>query len=171
MPTSSVRFTETKEKLKSSCSRVAPTILNAAPRRSSGSVYGFSSAITMYAGDLKSRFDPCIIPTNQIEALDVGKIYKMRIYHDGKGIGDGWFLEKVDIKRLTMAMVQVEVKKQDAKKDKKKDKKKKKKEEEEELRYYLIQVVGVVQRETTALLRTVWVWTHRVVSVEFVSTS
>lgn len=38
----------------------------------------------------------------------------------------------VDIKRLTMAMVQVEVKKEEpSKKDKKKDKKKKKKEEEE----------------------------------------
>ncbi|GLD72495.1 lipoxygenase homology domain-containing protein 1 [Lates japonicus] len=57
----------------------------------------------------------------------------MRIYHDGKGIGDGWFLETVDIKRLTMAMVQIEVKKEDTKKDKKKDKKKKKKEEEEEV--------------------------------------
>ncbi|XP_076613401.1 lipoxygenase homology domain-containing protein 1 [Chaetodon auriga] len=69
----------------------------------------------------------------KIEAHDVGKIYKIRIYHDGKGIGDGWFLETVDIKRLTMAMVQVEVKKEDTKKDKKKDKKKKKKEEEEEV--------------------------------------
>ncbi|KAM9307093.1 lipoxygenase homology domain-containing protein 1 [Pholidichthys leucotaenia] len=70
----------------------------------------------------------------KIEALDVGKIYKIRIYHDGKGIGDGWFLETVDIKRLTMAMVQVEVKKEEmTKKDKKKDKKKKKKEEEEEV--------------------------------------
>ncbi|KAG7241182.1 hypothetical protein INR49_025925, partial [Caranx melampygus] len=68
-----------------------------------------------------------------IEAQDVGKMYKLRIFHDGKGIGDGWFLETVDIKRLTMAMVQVEVKKEDTKKDKKKDKKKKKKEEEEEV--------------------------------------
>lgn len=64
--------------------------------------------------------------------MDVGKIYKIRIYHDGSGIGDGWFLETVDIKRLTMALVQVEVKKEEApKKDKKKDKKKKKKEEQE----------------------------------------
>lgn len=39
----------------------------------------------------------------------------------------------MDIKRLTMTMVQVEVKKEDTKKDKKKDKKKKKKEEEEEV--------------------------------------
>uniref|UniRef100_A0A3P9N0R2 Lipoxygenase homology PLAT domains 1 n=1 Tax=Poecilia reticulata TaxID=8081 RepID=A0A3P9N0R2_POERE len=67
----------------------------------------------------------------QIEALDVGKIYKIRIFHDGKGIGDGWFLEMVDIKRLTMAMVQIEVKKEETtKKDKKKDKKKKKEEVE-----------------------------------------
>ncbi|XP_071760769.2 lipoxygenase homology domain-containing protein 1 [Centroberyx gerrardi] len=71
----------------------------------------------------------------KIEALDVGKIFKIRICHDGKGVGDGWFLETVEIKRLTMAMVQVEVKKEDTKKDKKKDKKKKKKEEEEEVEF------------------------------------
>lgn len=86
-----------------------------------------------YVGDLSSWFDHSFIPTTQIEAQDVGKIYKIRIFHDGKGIGDGWFLETVDIKRLTMTMVQVEVKKEDTKKDKKKDKKKKKKEEEEEV--------------------------------------
>lgn len=63
----------------------------------------------------------------------MGKVYKIRILHDGKGIGDGWFLETLDVKRLTTAMVQVEVKKEDTKKDKKKDKKKKKKEEEEEV--------------------------------------
>ncbi|KAK2819320.1 hypothetical protein Q5P01_024881 [Channa striata] len=85
---------------------------------------------------LKSRsnnFERSTTEIFKIEAQDVGKIYKVRIYHDGKGIGDGWFLETVDIKRLTMAMVQVEVKKEDTKKDKKKDKKKKKKEEEEEV--------------------------------------
>uniref|UniRef100_A0A665W322 Lipoxygenase homology domains 1a n=1 Tax=Echeneis naucrates TaxID=173247 RepID=A0A665W322_ECHNA len=85
---------------------------------------------------LKSRsnnFERGTTEIFKIEALNVGKIYKLRIYHDGKGIGDGWFLETVDIKRLTMAMVQVEVKKEDTKKDKKKDKKKKKKEEEEEV--------------------------------------
>uniref|UniRef100_A0A8C3ALE5 Lipoxygenase homology PLAT domains 1 n=1 Tax=Cyclopterus lumpus TaxID=8103 RepID=A0A8C3ALE5_CYCLU len=85
---------------------------------------------------LKSRsnnFERATTEIFRIEAQDVGKIYKMRIYHDAKGIGDGWFLETVDIKRLAMAMVQVEVKKPDTKKDKKKDKKKKKKEEEEEV--------------------------------------
>ncbi|XP_023816876.1 lipoxygenase homology domain-containing protein 1 [Oryzias latipes] len=85
--------------------------------------------------NLKSRsnnFERGTTEIFKIEALDVGKIYKIRIYHDGSGIGDGWFLETVDIKRLTMALVQVEVKKEEApKKDKKKDKKKKKKEEEE----------------------------------------
>uniref|UniRef100_A0A8C5H2G2 Lipoxygenase homology domain-containing protein 1-like n=1 Tax=Gouania willdenowi TaxID=441366 RepID=A0A8C5H2G2_GOUWI len=68
----------------------------------------------------------------KIEALDVGKIYKIRIYHDGTGVGDGWFLDTVHIRRLTMAMVKVEVKKE-PKKDKKKDKKKKKKGDEEEV--------------------------------------
>lgn len=73
---------------------------------------------------------------NQIEAHDVGKLYKLRIGHDGKGIAPGWFLEKVEIRRLVMALVKVEAKKEETKKDKKKDKKKKKKEEEvvEELR-------------------------------------
>ncbi|XP_057675207.1 lipoxygenase homology domain-containing protein 1-like isoform X3 [Corythoichthys intestinalis] len=83
---------------------------------------------------LKSRSNNFERGTTEIfkmEAQDVGKIYKLRIYHDGSGIGDGWFLESVDIKRLTMAMVKVEVKREDAKKDKKKDKKKKKKDEEE----------------------------------------
>uniref|UniRef100_A0A672IB87 Lipoxygenase homology domains 1a n=1 Tax=Salarias fasciatus TaxID=181472 RepID=A0A672IB87_SALFA len=84
---------------------------------------------------LKSRsnnFERGTMEIFKIEAQDVGKIYKMRIYHDGSGIGDGWFLETVDVKRLTMATVQVVVKKEETpKKDKKKDKKKKKKEEEE----------------------------------------
>ncbi|CAN9504554.1 unnamed protein product [Ophioblennius macclurei] len=88
---------------------------------------------------LKSRsnnFERGTTEIFKIEAQDVGKIYKMRIYHDGSGIGDGWFLETVDVKRLTTAMVQVEVKKEEApKKDKKKDKKKKKKEEEEETEF------------------------------------
>ncbi|XP_075870025.1 lipoxygenase homology domain-containing protein 1 [Nelusetta ayraudi] len=85
---------------------------------------------------LKSRsnnFERGTTEIFKIEAQDVGKLYKMRICHDGKGIGDGWFLETVDIKLLTMAMVRVEVKKEETKKDKKKDKKKKKKEEEEEV--------------------------------------
>uniref|UniRef100_A0A8C3KZD0 Lipoxygenase homology domains 1 n=1 Tax=Chrysolophus pictus TaxID=9089 RepID=A0A8C3KZD0_CHRPC len=59
----------------------------------------------------------------KIEAADVGKIYKIRIGHDGKGIGDGWFLESVTLKRLSTKL-------DDS--DKKKKKKKKSEEEEEE---------------------------------------
>ncbi|TKS84776.1 Lipoxygenase -like proteiny domain-containing protein 1 [Collichthys lucidus] len=78
-----------------------------------------------------------------IEAHDVGKIYKIRIFHDGRGIGSGWFLETVSIKRLMMTMVKTEVKKEEkeTKKDKKKDKKKKKKEEEVEIIEELKEVV------------------------------
>ncbi len=60
----------------------------------------------------------------KIEGLDVGRVYKIRIGHDCSGIGAGWFLEKVDVKRLVMAMVKPE-KKEEEKKDKKKKKKKK----------------------------------------------
>ncbi|KAK9954997.1 hypothetical protein ABG768_014905 [Culter alburnus] len=81
---------------------------------------------------LKSRsnnFERGTTEIFRIEALDVGRVYKIRIGHDGSGVGAGWFLEKVDVKRLVMAMVKPEKKEED-KKDKKK--KKKKKEEEEE---------------------------------------
>ncbi|XP_053159933.1 lipoxygenase homology domain-containing protein 1-like [Hemicordylus capensis] len=59
--------------------------------------------------------------TFKVEASDVGKIYKIRIGHDGKGIGDGWFLETVTVKKL-----------QTTKDTEKKKKKKKKKSTEEE---------------------------------------
>ncbi|KAK4811323.1 hypothetical protein QYF61_024459 [Mycteria americana] len=58
-------------------------------------------------------------PWWQREAADVGKIYKIQIGRDGKGIGDGWFLESVMLKWLAM-------------KTKESDKKKKKKESDEE---------------------------------------
>ena len=60
----------------------------------------------------------------QIEALDVGRVYKIRIGHDGSGMGAGWFLETLYVKRLVMAMVKPEKQEED-KKDKKKKKKKK----------------------------------------------
>ncbi|KAJ7993944.1 hypothetical protein DPEC_G00259930 [Dallia pectoralis] len=41
----------------------------------------------------------------KIESRDVGKIFKLRIGHDGAGMGSGWFLEKVDVKHLIMGMV------------------------------------------------------------------
>ncbi|XP_058639789.1 lipoxygenase homology domain-containing protein 1 isoform X2 [Onychostoma macrolepis] len=63
----------------------------------------------------------------KIEAKDVGKIFKIRISHDDSGIGAGWYLDRVEIKRLIMAMVPKE-----KKEDKKKKKNKKKKSEEDE---------------------------------------
>ncbi|TNM89906.1 hypothetical protein fugu_004140 [Takifugu bimaculatus] len=66
----------------------------------------------------------------KIEAKDVGKIFKIRIGHDGLGIGSGWFLEKVYVKHLIMALVPRENKKDDKKKKKKK---KKDKDDEEEV--------------------------------------
>uniref|UniRef100_A0A803V3A7 Lipoxygenase homology PLAT domains 1 n=1 Tax=Ficedula albicollis TaxID=59894 RepID=A0A803V3A7_FICAL len=56
------------------------------------------------------------------EAADVGKIYKIRIGHDGTGIGDGWFLESVTLKRLATKTNESD----------KKEKKKKSDEKEEE---------------------------------------
>lgn len=56
----------------------------------------------------------------------MGNILKIRIGHDGSGIGSGWYLENVELKYLVMAIVRKE-----KKEDKKKNKKKKKKEEEE----------------------------------------
>ncbi|XP_040192273.1 lipoxygenase homology domain-containing protein 1 [Rana temporaria] len=66
----------------------------------------------------------------KIEALDVGKILKLRIGHDGKGLGDGWFLESVEVRRVEEKMVAVA---QPPDKKKKTNKKKKPGKEEEEL--------------------------------------
>ncbi|XP_071394579.1 lipoxygenase homology domain-containing protein 1 [Centroberyx affinis] len=63
----------------------------------------------------------------KLAARDVGKIFKIRIGHDGSGIGSGWFLETVDVKHLIMSLVPKEKKKEDKKK-----KKKKKKDEDDE---------------------------------------
>ncbi|XP_029436484.1 lipoxygenase homology domain-containing protein 1 [Rhinatrema bivittatum] len=75
---------------------------------------------------LKSRsndFEKGAVDTFKIEAMDVGKIIKLRIGHDGDNFGDGWYLETVTIKRLQMKIAET---------DKKKKKKKKKSSEEEE---------------------------------------
>ncbi|XP_061492303.1 lipoxygenase homology domain-containing protein 1 [Rhineura floridana] len=59
--------------------------------------------------------------TFKVEAVDVGKVYKMRIGHDGTGIGAGWFLESVTVKKTRTKKL-----------EKKRKKKKKKPVEEEE---------------------------------------
>ncbi|KAG9353677.1 hypothetical protein JZ751_011799, partial [Albula glossodonta] len=99
-----------------------------------GLQYMFPSHRWLCKDEADGKVEVEIYPSEILEiekSMDVGNIFKIRIGHDGSGIGDGWFLDKVDIKRLTMAMVQKEVKKED-KKDKKKKKKKKEEEEEEE---------------------------------------
>lgn len=68
------------------------------------------------------------LPLLKIEAKDVGKAFKIRIGHDGSGVGSGWFLDTVEVRHLAMAAVPKEKKKE----DKKKKKKKKKDEDEEE---------------------------------------
>ncbi|XP_075875519.1 lipoxygenase homology domain-containing protein 1 [Nelusetta ayraudi] len=75
----------------------------------------------------------------KIEAKDVGKIFKIRVGHNGSGIGSGWFLESVDVKHLAMALVPKEKKKEDKKKKKKKKEEEDKSNEEgEELREVVV---------------------------------
>uniref|UniRef100_A0A8C9SD10 Lipoxygenase homology PLAT domains 1 n=1 Tax=Scleropages formosus TaxID=113540 RepID=A0A8C9SD10_SCLFO len=83
---------------------------------------------------LKNRSDNFLRGTKRVFkvqlAADVGKIFKIRVGHDNTGIGSGWFLESVTIKRLTLSAESKQVKKED-KKDRKKKKKKKDEEDEE----------------------------------------
>ncbi|XP_039606557.1 lipoxygenase homology domain-containing protein 1-like [Polypterus senegalus] len=77
--------------------------------------------------NLRSRsdnFERGSMDVFKIEAADVGKVFKLRIGHNGRGVGDGWYLDTVIIKRLTVSAVPQE--------DKKKKKKKKKSVDEEE---------------------------------------
>ncbi|KAL7975753.1 hypothetical protein Chor_001243, partial [Crotalus horridus] len=46
------------------------------------------------------RKSSCRFTASWIEAVDVGRIYKIRIGHDGAGFADGWFLENVVIKKM-----------------------------------------------------------------------
>uniref|UniRef100_A0A8D0DE08 Lipoxygenase homology PLAT domains 1 n=1 Tax=Sander lucioperca TaxID=283035 RepID=A0A8D0DE08_SANLU len=87
---------------------------------------GKTEVITL--GSRSNNFERNTTEIFKIEAKDVGKVFKIRIGHDGSGIGSGWFLETVDIKHLIMALVPKEKKKE----DKKKKKKKKEDDEEEE---------------------------------------
>lgn len=68
-----------------------------------------------------------MVSRHQVEAKDVGKIFKVRISHDDTGIGSGWYLDRAEVKRLITALVPKE-----KKEDKKKKKKKKKEDDEEE---------------------------------------
>ncbi|XP_048065057.1 lipoxygenase homology domain-containing protein 1 isoform X2 [Megalobrama amblycephala] len=78
-------------------------------------------------GSRSNNFERGTTEIFKVEAKDVGKIFKIRISNDETGIGAGWYLDRVEIKRLIMAMVPKE-----KKEDKKKKKKKKKAEEDED---------------------------------------
>ncbi|XP_028314075.1 lipoxygenase homology domain-containing protein 1 isoform X3 [Gouania willdenowi] len=92
-------------------------------------IYGDNGKTEVITLESRSNnFERDTIEVFKIEVKDVGKIFKIRIGHDGSGLASGWFLETVDVKRLIMAWVPKENKKV----DKKKKKKKKKDEEEEE---------------------------------------
>ncbi|KAL2100047.1 hypothetical protein ACEWY4_004441 [Coilia grayii] len=68
----------------------------------------------------------------ELEALDVDRIFKIRIGHDGTKLASGWYIEKVLVKRLIWALVPIEKKAEEAKEDKKDKKKKKKKKKEDD---------------------------------------
>ena len=48
---------------------------------------------------LNSHFVPSVL--FQLEAEDVGPLFKVRVGHDGSGMFDGWFLEKVSKTLIT----------------------------------------------------------------------
>lgn len=71
-----------------------------------------------------------------MEAGDVGKIYKIRIGHDGTGIGDGWFLESITIKHLASKSKETEKKKKKKKKKPTEDEEDKEPKEEKVMQVY-----------------------------------
>ncbi|XP_061881566.1 lipoxygenase homology domain-containing protein 1-like isoform X1 [Entelurus aequoreus] len=97
-------------------------------------IYGEKGKTEVITLDSRSNnFERNTTDIFKIEAKDVGKVFKVRIGHDGSGLGSGWFLETVDVKHTTMAMVPKEKKKE--------DKKKKKKRKEEEVAEAMQEVV------------------------------
>ncbi|XP_075441794.1 lipoxygenase homology domain-containing protein 1 isoform X2 [Ascaphus truei] len=81
----------------------------------------------MFLRSRSNDFEKGTVDTFKVEAADVGKILKLRIGHDGKGLGDGWYLESVVLKRLGVRMPSTGDKK------KKNNKKKKSSKEDEDL--------------------------------------
>ncbi|KAL5006870.1 hypothetical protein ScPMuIL_015676 [Solemya velum] len=50
-------------------------------------------------GNKTDNFEQGQIDKFKVEAIDVGRIRKLRVGHDGKGMMSGWFLEKILIQR------------------------------------------------------------------------
>ena len=40
-------------------------------------------------------FSLCRMDTFRLEGIDLGELIKLRIGHDNRGVGPGWFLDKV----------------------------------------------------------------------------
>ncbi|KAM9102483.1 lipoxygenase homology domain-containing protein 1 [Sarcophilus harrisii] len=59
--------------------------------------------------------------TFQLEAADVGEIFKIRVGHTGEGFGSGWFVDTVELRRLVLQEVEV-TPEEEARKKKEKDK-------------------------------------------------
>uniref|UniRef100_F7CL93 Lipoxygenase homology PLAT domains 1 n=1 Tax=Ornithorhynchus anatinus TaxID=9258 RepID=F7CL93_ORNAN len=51
-------------------------------------------------------FEQGATDTFQLEATDVGEIYKVRLGHSGEGFGSGWFIESLVLKRLVLKEVE-----------------------------------------------------------------
>ncbi|XP_048241483.1 lipoxygenase homology domain-containing protein 1-like isoform X2 [Haliotis rufescens] len=48
----------------------------------------------------KDKFSPGQVDTFEIEAVTLKKLNKIRVGHDGKGPGSGWFLDKIVVKQI-----------------------------------------------------------------------
>ncbi|XP_061674583.1 lipoxygenase homology domain-containing protein 1-like [Syngnathoides biaculeatus] len=78
-------------------------------------IYGDKGKTEVIKLESRSRnFERSSTDVFKVEAKDVGKVFKIRIGHDGSGIGSGRFLERAEVKHVTTE-----------------DKKKKKKNDEE----------------------------------------
>lgn len=46
----------------------------------------------------RSHFESGCVDVFQLSAVELGELMKLRVRHDGAGMGAGWFLERVDVK-------------------------------------------------------------------------
>lgn len=40
-----------------------------------------------------------MVSSSQLEALDLGALHKLKVWHDNKGLGSAWHLEKIVVKQ------------------------------------------------------------------------
>ena len=46
----------------------------------------------------RSHFESGCIDTFQLSAVEMGELMKLRVRHDGAGMGAGWFLDRIDVR-------------------------------------------------------------------------